>query len=107
MSRKKGSYVVVPGQGDPCPRCGRATEIREHPEIGERQLRQPFYYKRWYNCRNDNCRTTLIMPERFKVWNPPAGAVTEPEPAYPDRPVLWTETGEAEVTTAGPLPWDV
>ena len=26
-------HVVVTGMGDPCPRCGRATEIREHRAI--------------------------------------------------------------------------
>ena len=27
---KKKYYVVVPGNGDPCPRCRQPTEIREH-----------------------------------------------------------------------------
>jgi hypothetical protein len=34
-------------------------------------LGRPFYYSRWFNCINPDCRTTLIMPERFKVFNDP------------------------------------
>jgi hypothetical protein len=49
-------------------------EVREHASIGPKQLRQPYYYSRWYCCRNKQCRTTLVMPDEFKVWN-------EPEPA--------------------------
>jgi hypothetical protein len=32
-------------------------------------LARPFYYTRWYNCRNRDCTTRLIMPDEFKVWN--------------------------------------
>jgi hypothetical protein len=32
-------------------------------------LARPFYYTRWYNCRNRDCTATLIMPDEFKVWN--------------------------------------
>lgn len=66
---KSKKYVVVAGDGDACPRCGRPTQIREHRLIGDKQLRQPFYYSRWFNCTNKRCRTTLVMPPRFKVDN--------------------------------------
>jgi hypothetical protein len=59
--------VVVGKNGDPCPRCGCSTEIRQHKQVGAEQLRQPFYYSRWYYCANANCRTSMIMPEKFKV----------------------------------------
>jgi hypothetical protein len=60
---------VVPGSGDPCPRCGKATQIREHKSITDRELRQPFYYSRWFYCRNPRCRTTTIVPDRYRVFN--------------------------------------
>lgn len=65
--RKKDQHVVVPGDGDPCPRCGRPMQIREHKSITEKHRRQPFHYTRWFRCMNPDCRTTLAMPERFKV----------------------------------------
>jgi hypothetical protein len=34
-----------------------------------KQLRQPFYYTRWFNCTNKACKTTLIMRDEFKVEN--------------------------------------
>jgi hypothetical protein len=62
---------IVSLNGPPCPRCGRATEIREHERITEKELARPFYYSRWYNCPNQNqdCKTTTIMPDEFKVWS--------------------------------------
>jgi hypothetical protein len=29
---------------------------------------------RWYNCRNQYCKTTLNTPDEFKVWNENAAA---------------------------------
>jgi hypothetical protein len=31
---------IIPGDGDPCPRCLQPTEIREHIEITEREMRR-------------------------------------------------------------------
>jgi hypothetical protein len=74
---KAGPKTVVVGKnGDPCPRCGCLTEIRQHKHVGPKQLRQPFYYSRWYYCMNPSCRTNQIMPEQFKVF-PSAGHVTQ------------------------------
>ena len=64
-----GITTVVRESGPPCRRCKQATEVREHGAITEKHLAQPFYYARWYRCRNPSCKTTLIMPEEFKVWN--------------------------------------
>ena len=75
---KKKHYRVVGYDGVPCPRCGRPTQIREHPHIGEKQLRQPFYYSRWFNCINNKCKTTLYMLDEYKVFNH-LPAVEEPE----------------------------
>ena len=66
MSRRQ---LVVPGRGDPCPRCGKATQIREHRAITERELRRPFYYARWFFCVNPRCRTTVILSDRYRVLN--------------------------------------
>jgi hypothetical protein len=63
-----GSRTLHGEVGDPCPRCGLRTQVRAHIEITEQQLRQPWYYSRWFVCVNRDCRTTLIMPERFKVF---------------------------------------
>lgn len=61
-------YNVINTLGEPCPRCGGPTEVREHTEITEKHLAQPFYYSRWFFCTNRQCRTQLIMPSKFIVW---------------------------------------
>jgi len=88
--------VHLPIEGPPCPRCQHPTEVREHKAITAKELARPFYYSRWYNCANRNCRTTLIMPEEFKVF-----PVREPRPD-PDAPgnVIWDDKG-APVDTPG------
>jgi hypothetical protein len=72
----RGRQVLL---GPPCPRCNEPTQVRKHAKIGSKQLRQPFYYARWYYCVNRKCRATLIMPPEFKVWNNDALA-SEPNP---------------------------
>ena len=62
MKRRKP--IVIPGDGDRCPRCGDA--VRELDGIGD----QRFFYTRWFCCMNKQCKTTLVMPERYKVANP-------------------------------------
>jgi hypothetical protein len=54
--RNRRNIRIVPGDGDPCPRCGRPTEIREHVSITERELGRPFYYSQRFNCTNKQCR---------------------------------------------------
>jgi hypothetical protein len=44
-------------------------EVREHDRISKKQLRQPYYYSRWYRCSHTDCRTTLVMPAEHIVWN--------------------------------------
>jgi hypothetical protein len=61
-------HVVISRNGPLCPRCRRATEIREHDRLGPKQLRQPFYYKRWFCCTYGDCKTTMIMRPEFEVW---------------------------------------
>lgn len=83
----KGNTRRLEREGDPCPRCGRKTQIREHKKITARELRQPFYYSRWFKCLNHNCRTTLIMPERFRVYpvdREPELLIPPPIPQFDD-----------------------
>jgi hypothetical protein len=62
-------YAIVSNDGPPCPRCGRATEIREHADLTEKQLMQDFYYSRWCYCINPKCRTKRIVSSDDIVWN--------------------------------------
>jgi hypothetical protein len=41
MKRRKP--IVIPGDGDPCPRCGMPMQIREPDGIGDRQRCQRFF----------------------------------------------------------------
>jgi hypothetical protein len=68
MGKRKRSRVVPGERGDPCPRCGRSTEVREHVEITPKHLRQPYYYSRWFYCTNPKCRTSMIMPDHYRVF---------------------------------------
>ena len=73
MSKKKRQrYLVrvVPGNGDLCPRCGVPMQIREYSNLTDKHLHRSYFYTRWFCCTNKNCRTTLVMPERYKVMNP-------------------------------------
>jgi hypothetical protein len=63
-SRKK--CVVIPGDGDPCPRCGEPMQIREYDGVNEKLPSHPFFTC-WFCCMNKTCKTTLVMPARYKV----------------------------------------
>jgi len=69
MAKTAKNTKIVSLDGPPCPRCGGPTEIREHERITEKELAKQFYYSRWYNCPNQDCITTTIMPDEFKVRN--------------------------------------
>jgi hypothetical protein len=93
----KGKTTVIPRDGDPCPRCGVPMEIHEHNSVGDKQLRQRSYYTRWFRCANKSCKTTQIMPPRYKVMNSIVRSdpgsdnmiVQQPEPADPNEPPPW------------------
>jgi hypothetical protein len=70
VKRQRRKPIVIPGNGDPCPRCGVPMQIREYDEVTKKKLRQLYFYTRWFCCMNKSCRTTLVMPERHKVINP-------------------------------------
>jgi hypothetical protein len=66
---KKRHYEVISPDGTTCPRCGVEAETRKHTTITDKQLRQPFYFKRWYNCTNTECKTGIFMLDDWKVIN--------------------------------------
>jgi hypothetical protein len=39
---------MIPGDGDPCPRCGKPMQIREYDHVDEKQPSQSFSYERWF-----------------------------------------------------------
>jgi hypothetical protein len=69
--RRQSNRVVLPGAGPACPRCGRPMQIREHRDITAELLRKPYYFSRWYRCMHRDCKTTLVTPDEFKVYNQP------------------------------------
>jgi hypothetical protein len=80
MGRKKYHYIVVPGLGDPCPRCCQPTQIREHEAVTEAHLRAPYYYRRWFCCLNPQCRVTTHLADRYRVWNISGKEICSPPP---------------------------
>jgi hypothetical protein len=93
---RKGKTTVIPGDGDPCPRCGVPMEIHEHNSVGDKQLRQRAYYTRWFCCTNKSCQTRQVMPPRYKVINSIVRSdlgsddmIVQPEPADPNERPPW------------------
>ncbi len=66
----KAKYRVLREQGKKCPRCKTQMQVRTHLEITSKQLRQAYYYEKWYRCMNESCLTTQVNPPEFKVMNP-------------------------------------
>jgi hypothetical protein len=61
MSRKKKKrpHIVVGHDGEPCPRCGRLTEIREH--------------RRGFAGRSQSCRGVIMWCSMCSTnWMPDA-----------------------------------
>jgi hypothetical protein len=46
-------------------------EVHEHDRIGEKQLRGPHYFSRWYCCMHSDCKTNIVHDVKFKVINEP------------------------------------
>ncbi len=66
MERTAGQHqhhIVVTEDGPPCPRCRRPMQVREHAQITDKHLRQPWYFARWYFCRHRDCQTWQVMQE--------------------------------------------
>lgn len=65
---KQKKYRVIGRNGIACPQCGRQMEIREHTYLTEKQLRQPYYFTRWFYCFYQDCPVKAHMQEEYKVW---------------------------------------
>jgi hypothetical protein len=64
--RRRRKFVVIAGEGDACPRCREPMQIREYEDDAAQPIPQPFFI-RWFCCLNKACKTTLVMPERYRV----------------------------------------
>lgn len=69
-------------KGPRCLRCGKPTSVWHHHEVTQKMKRQPFYYRYWYRCDNEACKTTQIMPLDGRVMNQ-----REPSPVMRPRPL--------------------
>ncbi len=49
-----------------CKRCSKELEERTHSEITEKILKQPYYFSKWYVCRDCNF---IQLVEKFKIKN--------------------------------------
>jgi hypothetical protein len=68
-------YKVIESDGTVCEKCLELAEVRERCVLREKTTKQPYYFTRWYNCRNKNCRRTLFMKDEYKVENHNGGSV--------------------------------
>jgi hypothetical protein len=41
--RKRKKSIVIPGEGDACPRCGEPIQIREYDGVDEELPSHPFF----------------------------------------------------------------
>ena len=41
-------------------------QIRQYADLKEKQEGRVCFYTRWF-CVNEMCKTTLVMPERYKM----------------------------------------
>lgn len=64
---KKQKYRIT-GEGV-CTSCRGRTEERQHIAITDKQLRQPFFYSKWYYCHNKDCKTTTLMFDKDRIMN--------------------------------------
>jgi hypothetical protein len=65
----KSNSVLVPGVGDPCPRCGQPMQIYRHGELNDRQKRAPFVFGKWFRCGNVGCKTVVVTRPQDRIWN--------------------------------------
>lgn len=60
-------FKIIECEGVPCPRCHRPMQVREHTQITDKRLRQPYYFRRWFYCTHGDCGVRSYMIEAFKV----------------------------------------
>jgi hypothetical protein len=66
MSRKNRTKLGE--RGPRCPRCGIRMAVFQHAKIGEKQLKQRYYYSKWFRCFNRECKTTIVHQDRFRIY---------------------------------------
>ena len=71
LLRPSNTRVLRGVRGPACPRCRRATEVREHIRVTAELHRKPFYFRRWYYCTNPTCDTRVIVDNTLKVKRKP------------------------------------
>ena len=42
-------------------------QIRAYGDVVDEQLRAACVYTRWFCCMDKTCKTTLVMPARYKA----------------------------------------
>ena len=62
---KKKRYNSI-GNGEPCKKCNKPMERREHLEDDDKHLQKAYYFSEWDYCRK--CKI-LQHYEHKKVWN--------------------------------------
>jgi hypothetical protein len=65
--RRRKKSIIIAGEGDPCPRCGKPMQIRAYADVVYEQLRATSFYTRWFCCMDKTCKTTLVMLARYKA----------------------------------------
>jgi hypothetical protein len=81
---RRGTVIVSPDGGPPCPSCRKPGEIDEHAAITDKLLRQTSYFTRFFRCRNPDCLVTLYYEEKYRVWNKPPQTAAGRSRNYPD-----------------------
>lgn len=69
MKTKYRKNIIIESE-KVCRKCGGIAECRQHSVITDKMLKQPFYYSRWYMCRNRDCVTTMFSFKEDEVQTP-------------------------------------
>jgi hypothetical protein len=69
MSRNRWkNRTKLDERGPRCPRCGIHMAVFQHAKIGEKQVKQRYYYSKWFRCFNRKCKTTIVHQDRFRIY---------------------------------------
>ncbi len=72
-----GKSVIASTDGPPCRNCDTPMLMMKHPETWT-PPKDRGYYAFWWLCKNDKCKTTLVMPKGgYQPLNPSAGVIRE------------------------------
>lgn len=68
MSGKRNRKIIQ-SDGTVCELCNTVAEVREHRSIGAKEKARPFYFSRWYECKNPVCPRRTFFKEQYKIVN--------------------------------------